>query len=355
MAAYRHEEYADIIFVYGLCDGDAAAARREYEQRFPDRRVPNIAVFYNTFRRLRETGSVSRRISDVGRPRINENIDILECVEADPTISTRQVARRLGISQWQVWHAVHTAQLHPFHYTPVHTLDEGDPLRRIEFCRYLINSEIEEPNYLKRILWTDESMFDRDGITNYHNLHYWAPNGQNPRKKKERANQRRFSLNVWMGVIDNNIIGPFFLPPNLDGVTYANFLENELDVLLEDLPLARLRNMIYQHDGCPAHFFRRVRQWLDLQYPLRWIGRGGPTPWPARSPDLTPCDFYLWGHMKALVYTTPVDSVEELRDRIIRAAEHIKATISTRVTVTEVRRRLRACIRYNGRQFEQYL
>lgn len=202
---------------------------------------------------------------------------------------------------------------------------------------------------------TDESKFDRDGVTNYHNLHYWAPKDQNPRKCKETAHQRRFSLNVWMGIVHNYIIGPFFLPHNLNGVTYENFLRNELALLLEDVPLATRAQMIYQHDGCPAHYFRGVRQWLDINYPRRWIGRGGPIPWPARCPDLTPCDFYIWGHMKDLVYSTPVRSLEELRERILTAALQMKNTISTRVTITEVRRRLRACIRNQGRQFEQDL
>jgi hypothetical protein len=31
----------------------------------------------------------------------------------------------------------------------------------------------------------------------------------------------------------------------------------------------------------------------------------------ARSPDLNPCDF-LWGHLKQLVYSQPITSVEEL-------------------------------------------
>jgi hypothetical protein len=31
------------------------------------------------------------------------------------------------------------------------------------------------------------------------------------------------------------------------------------------------------------------------------IGRGGPTAWPPRSPDLNSLDFYLWGHLKTLV------------------------------------------------------
>ncbi|GBL73687.1 hypothetical protein AVEN_230681-1 [Araneus ventricosus] len=39
-----------------------------------------------------------------------------------------------------------------------------------------------------------------------------------------------------------------------------------------------------------------------MEYPGRWIGRGGPVLWPPRSPDLTSLDFFLWGHLKELVY-----------------------------------------------------
>jgi len=34
--------------------------------------------------------------------------------------------------------------------------------------------------------------------------------------------------------------------------------------------------------------------------------------WPHGSPDLTPMDFFLWGHIKALIYTSTVDSEEDL-------------------------------------------
>ena len=81
-------------------------------------------------------------------------------------------------------------------------------------------------------------------------------------------------------------------------------------------------------------------QWPNDNYPMRWIGRGGPTPWPAKSPDLSPCDFYIWGHMKNLVYVTLVESQKKLRERILTATQHIKGTLSTRVTVSEVRGRL---------------
>ncbi|KAJ4439952.1 hypothetical protein ANN_08083 [Periplaneta americana] len=38
--------------------------------------------------------------------------------------------------------------------------------------------------------------------------------------------------------------------------------------------------------------------------------------WPARSPDLTSLDFYLWGHLRAVVYATPVNDAEELLQRV---------------------------------------
>ena len=45
-----------------------------------------------------------------------------------------------------------------------------------------------------------------------------------------------------------------------------------------------------------------VRRFLDEEFPGRWIGRRGPVEWPARSPDLTPPDFFLWGVLKPRVF-----------------------------------------------------
>ncbi|KAJ4450186.1 hypothetical protein ANN_01593 [Periplaneta americana] len=47
-------------------------------------------------------------------------------------------------------------------------------------------------------------------------------------------------------------------------------------------------------------------------------------PWPPRSPDLTPLDFYLWGHLKAVVYATPVNDAEGLLQRVENACQLIR-------------------------------
>ncbi|GBM95153.1 hypothetical protein AVEN_17586-1 [Araneus ventricosus] len=78
----------------------------------------------------------------------------------------------------------------------------------------------------------------------------------------------------------------------------------------------------------PLTSFCNYRRSISLKQdglvdPARWIGRGGPVAWPPRSPDLNPLDFFFSGHMKSVVYETPVHSAEDLLARIVVAADKI--------------------------------
>ncbi|GBM09709.1 hypothetical protein AVEN_186414-1 [Araneus ventricosus] len=74
--------------------------------------------------------------------------------------------------------------------------------------------------------------------------------------------------------------------------------------------------MMFQQDGAPPHWGSLVRNFLDETFPDRWIGRNGPTPWPPRSPDITPLDFFFWGYIKDRVFATQIADDEELKARI---------------------------------------
>lgn len=235
-------------------------------------------------------------------------------------------------------------------------LENNDFDNRVRFCRFLLHTDVDDPNFLTSILWTDESKFTKEGILNLHNLHHWSSKDENPRVKRQRSFQRRFSVNVWAGVIGNHVIGPYFLPDNLNGEYYLHFLRNELPELVAEVPIFNEdRRIVFQHDGCPAHWRIIVREYLDNVFPNSWIGRDGPIPWPPRSPDLTPLDFYVWGRAKELVYATEVDTREELIRRIHEAFGTIQREIRLHTTTVEIRHRCRACIRNRGEQFEQNL
>jgi len=70
----------------------------------------------------------------------------------------------------------------------------------------------------------------------------------------------------------------------------ARFIRDEL----EEVPLEVRDNIWLQQDGAPPHFARVARAQVEAMFPGRWIGRGGPVPWPARCHDFSMLDFFAW-------------------------------------------------------------
>ena len=71
---------------------------------------------------------------------------------------------------------------------------------------------------------------------------------------------------------------------------------------------------------------------------------------------MAPLDFYFWGHVKSLVYETPVQSEQDLIGRIVEASARIAETAGVFERVRQsLHRRFQACIAADGRHFEQLL
>ena len=83
------------------------------------------------------------------------------------------------------------------------------------------------------------------------------------------------------------------------------------------------------------------------------IALNRPTEWPPRSPDLTPCDFFLWGYLKNKVYETPVRDLAEVRARITREVNGLRNNPGmVRRAVADMRRRCQTCIQRGGGHVE---
>ena len=95
---------------------------------------------------------------------------------------------------------------------------------------------------------------------------------------------------------------------------------------------------------------------LTATFGARWISRAGPTALPARSPDLTCLDFFLWSYINSMVYETDIDFEEDLLARIVSAAAEIRKTpgIFGRVRQSTARR-CTVCLDVNGRVFQHLL
>jgi hypothetical protein len=74
--------------------------------------------------------------------------------------------------------------------------------------------------------------------------------------------------------------------------------------------------------------------------------------WPPRSPDLTPCGFFLWGYVKEKLFVPPLPlDIDELKLRIAVAIETIDRNILERVW-DELDYRLGICRVTNGAHIE---
>jgi inhibitor of nuclear factor kappa-B kinase subunit alpha len=76
--------------------------------------------------------------------------------------------------------------------------------------------------------------------------------------------------------------------------------------------------------------------------------------WPARSPDLNPCDFYLWGNLKQKVYKTNSHTIEELKENIRNEVSAISPGELQRV-ITNLVWWCQECARADGDHFQHLL
>jgi hypothetical protein len=76
----------------------------------------------------------------------------------------------------------------------------------------------------------------------------------------------------------------------------------------------------FQQDSATAHIARMSLLALSSVFGDRIISSDI---WPARSPDLNLCDFFLWGCLKDKVYNNNPRKEEELKESICREISNI--------------------------------
>ena len=308
-----------------------------------------------TITRFNDTGSVKDRPRS-GRPSTATNeeksLDVLLSFIEDPHTSIRKTSQQHEICKFSIQKILKTNKFHPFKVNLVQELNEDDFDRRVEFCEEMMARIVEDPNFASNIVFSDEATFQLNGTLNRHNCRYWAE--QNPNWMWEDKTQYPQKLNVWAGILNDQLIGPFFIEGNLTAAKYEDMLRTQIVPRIIEVTGANFEHTWFQQDGAAAHYGRNVRQYLNNVFIDRWIGRRGDIEWPARSPDLTPLDYFLWGYLKDRVYKTKPQNLDELRQRIIDECTLIPAE-HCRNSINSFYHRLGYCQETEGHQFEHLL
>lgn len=386
MERYTWAEKADMHLVYGKANGCGRRAQRLYREQFPNRMIPDYRTFTSIDRQLRETGGfkvsflstcwvlhsflhsstykrcvppiLQTNMRNTGRPRSVRTVGfeeaVLQHVDDMPATSTRSVAHRMDVAHSTVWEVLRENTHYPYRWQQVHALQPADYAARLAFAQWFVQRTDDLPRFPSFVLFTDEATFTREGCFNSHNSHTWSY--ENPNTLRQRGFQQQLSVNVWAGMVGNELVGPYILPPRLNGAMYRRFLESTLPDLLDDVPLDIRQDMWLQLDGAPPHYSRVTRDYLNTTFRDRWIGRGGPVAWPPRSPDLNPLDFFLWGYMKSAMYDTPIVDEEDLVARLAIVAGNVRdiPDIFERVRGSLLHR-LRLCCGRGGGHIEHLL
>jgi hypothetical protein len=78
-----------------------------------------------------------------------------------------------------------------------------------------------------------------------------------------------------------------------------------------------MQQIWFQQDGASAHTARASMQVVRNMFPQHVISHFGDIHWPPRSPDLSVCDYFLWGYLKSKVYINKPHNIQELKDSIL--------------------------------------
>ena len=242
---------------------------------------------------------------------------------------------------------------YPYKSAKAHALRPSDKWTRFQQCR----SMLERTDPTATLICSDEAHFHVYGTPNRQNDPRWAVT--NPRVLHE-APLHSPKLTVFCALSKVGIWGPYF--HGEDGVTVTvnqhrycemlqQWLQPKVDALREEHEGVELW---FQQDGATAHTSVQSIGLVKQMFPGRVVSKRGDVGWPPYSPDLNPCDFFLWGYLKDRVYRSGPNSLEALETAIREEIDNIPLQMCQTV-MQAFRDSLQTCIDVRGEHLKNQI
>ena len=247
--------------------------------------------------------------------------------------------------------------LRPYVVSRVHKVGETQTERRLKMGRFLASKSL---GWFDDLIVSDEAWFTLSGhVFNRKNtVCYSADGAGRPEQWQSEAAQSSEKVMVFALLHGSGKkFGPFFIPEDeaINQHSYRRLLETTVfPIIMAVLGVAAWGRAWWQQDGAPAHHARMVLNWLDTIFGERMLAldsRRGEDYSPS-SPDMNPCDFYLWPRMKSLTYAPPPKPpMRNLKRKITRVFNWIPEDEVKRA-VRAMKGRARLMVQAEGRQIE---
>ena len=329
--------------------GSVDEVKRSFEEQYPAEKLPSRSTVWRNVHKYKTHGtSLNRNKGNSGRKISVRTDEQIEEIRELLIVSPKVVSRRNGVGISKTTFnkiTKYDLKFHPYRIHRRHGLRPTDFPRRERFLTNLIIS--------------DEARFAMNGKVNTQNVRHYAPKGEVPDFHYD-LNESREKLTVLAGLCGNGlVIGPFFIDGNLNRQKHHDMIVGEVFPVLVEHFNAQMQDEHFERlwwaqHGAPAHHADIVQDLLQEIFPGRVIMCDGDNDWPARSPDLTPCDYFLWGYIKSKIFTSPPRSLAFLRQRIVDEFNSLKQNnrLMVRKAMRDMMRRAALCIDRNGQHVE---
>ena len=357
MAPYKQEERIRILQAY-LRTMSISETQRDYRIHFKTRISPTKNAIKSLVRKFQETGAV-HDAKKTGRPKLIRTEVQINRVATDvannSNTSIRRRSLQLGITRSSLQRILKKdLKLFPYKIQLCQELLPTDAEKRLAYAKSFLDL-CKIDSFTESVIFSDEAHFHLSGCVNRHNSRIWSH--ENPHQIQERPLHSP-RVTVWCGISAGFLLGPYFFE-NDDGTTstvtgekYRSMMRNFMIPEIEKQGL--VQDFWFQQDGATSHTARETMALLREHFPGRLISRFGDVPWPPRSPDLTPADFFLWGYIKSKVYITKPRNMSELKTRITQETSLISAE-SLRKVMEETVKRAHTCLSFNGRHLKDII
>ncbi|UYV61773.1 hypothetical protein LAZ67_1006451 [Cordylochernes scorpioides] len=256
----------------------------------------NVYRWYKMFSEGREDVNDEERAGRPSTSTTDEKINEVEkMILANRRITVREVAEDLNISIGSC-HSIFINDLGmrrvAAKFVPK-LLNCDQKQHRMNIANEMLDSVRDDPNLLQRVITGVEAwVYGYDVETKAQSFQWKLPHEPRPKK----ARQVRSNVKVLLTVFSDcrGVMHHEFLPQGrtVNKEYYLQVMRNLREVIRQKRPdLWKNKNWLLHHDNAPAHTSLLVRDFLAKNNTLMM-------PQPPYSPNLAPCDFFLFPKLK---------------------------------------------------------
>ena len=322
---YTVQERIKIVEAY-FSTKSVVLTQRQFRRDFLRKNPPSRLTIRCLLEKFRETGSVGdKNKGHSGRPRssrTDNNIEALrQRLEESPRKSTRRLSQEVDLSRTTVrWIMRQDLNLFPYKIQILQAQTAANKEERQNFCVNISQRIENQPNLLDLIFFSDEAHFHLSGHVNKQNMRFWAKAQPHEHVVCPLSTKK---VTVLCAIGRSGIIEPYWFedehrrPVTINTERYVEMMMKKFIPALRRKQGVDMNTVIYQQDGTTPHCSNVSLEYLRRYFPGdRLISRQTDNPWPAHSPDLSPADYFLWGHLKESVYANNPQTIEALKANI---------------------------------------